>query len=84
MEDEKEGLAKSRRKIDEIDDQIHDLLMRRTEIVHDHASFNPEDLITPEDVVVTLSHAGYVKWQSVDVYATDQAYFQTFWHQGGK
>ncbi len=45
---------------------------RRTEIVHDHASFNPEDLITPEDVVVTLSHAGYVKWQSLDAYAAQR------------
>jgi DNA gyrase subunit A len=45
---------------------------RRTEIVRDHASFNPEDLITPEDVVVTLSHAGYVKWQSLDAYAAQR------------
>lgn len=41
---------------------------RRTEIVDDHTSFNPEDFITPEEVVVTLSHAGYVKWQPVDAY----------------
>ena len=45
---------------------------RRTEIVHDYRSFNPEDLITPEDVVVTLSHAGYVKWQSLDAYAAQR------------
>jgi len=41
---------------------------RRTEIINDHQAFNPEDLITPEDVVVTLSHAGYVKWQRLDTY----------------
>ena len=45
---------------------------RRTEIVHDYRSFDPEDLITPEDVVVTLSHAGYVKWQSLDAYAAQR------------
>nr|MBS0021256.1 DNA gyrase subunit A [Gammaproteobacteria bacterium] len=42
--------------------------MRRTEIVNDHQAFHPEDLISPEDVMVTLSHAGYVKWQRLDTY----------------
>ncbi len=41
---------------------------RRTEIISDHQAFNPEDLINPEDVMVTLSHAGYVKWQRLDTY----------------
>ncbi|MFZ0258345.1 MAG: DNA gyrase subunit A [Gammaproteobacteria bacterium] len=41
---------------------------RRTEIINDHQAFNPEDLISPEDVMVTLSHAGYVKWQRLDTY----------------
>ncbi|MGF1612889.1 MAG: DNA gyrase subunit A [Gammaproteobacteria bacterium] len=41
---------------------------RRTEIISDHQAFNPEDLISPEDVMVTLSHAGYVKWQRLDTY----------------
>ena len=45
---------------------------RRTEIVEDHNEFNPEDFITPEDVVVTWSHAGYVKWQPVDDYAAQK------------
>ncbi|MDX1514900.1 MAG: DNA gyrase subunit A, partial [Gammaproteobacteria bacterium] len=45
---------------------------RRTEIVSDYRGFNPEDLVTPEDVVVTLSHAGYVKWQSLDAYAAQR------------
>lgn len=41
---------------------------RRTEIVSVDAEINEEDLITAEDVVVTLSHEGYVKRQSLDVY----------------
>ena len=45
---------------------------RRTEIVRDLQEFNPEDLISPEEVVVTLSHSGYVKWQPVDVYAAQK------------
>ena len=45
---------------------------RRTEIVEDHNEFNPEDFITPEEVVVTWSHAGYVKWQPVDDYAAQK------------
>jgi DNA gyrase subunit A len=41
---------------------------RRTEIVRDHLNLTMEDLITPEDVVVTLSHAGYAKYQPLDRY----------------
>ncbi len=63
-------MAVIRGELVEIKDQYGD--DRRTEIVHDYASFNPEDLITPEDVVVTLSHAGYVKWQSLDAYAAQR------------
>jgi len=45
---------------------------RRTEIVQDHHDLNDEDLITPEDVVVTLSHAGYAKSQPIDVYRSQR------------
>lgn len=41
---------------------------RRTEIIEQQGDINIEDLITQEDVVVTLSHAGYAKIQSVDEY----------------
>lgn len=41
---------------------------RRTEIVNAQVDFTMEDLISEEDVVVTLSHAGYVKYQSLEVY----------------
>jgi DNA gyrase subunit A len=41
---------------------------RRTEIVKDHSDLGIEDLIPPEEVVVTLSHGGYAKAQPVDVY----------------
>jgi DNA gyrase subunit A len=41
---------------------------RRTEIMQNHSNLSLEDLITDETVVVTLSHAGYVKSQALDVY----------------
>ncbi len=41
---------------------------RRTEIIDRRLDLTLEDLITEEDVVVTLSHAGYAKAQSLDTY----------------
>ncbi len=41
---------------------------RRTEIIDDHMGIDREDLIRPEEVIVTLSHSGYIKYQSLDVY----------------
>jgi DNA gyrase subunit A len=41
---------------------------RRTEISLDHLNLSTEDLIEPQDVVVTLSHAGYAKAQPVSDY----------------
>jgi len=41
---------------------------RRTEILSNHEDLTTLDLITPEDVVVTLSHGGYAKAQPVSAY----------------
>ncbi len=41
---------------------------RRTEIVTTHQDLSMADLITEEDVVVTLSHAGYAKSQPLAMY----------------
>ena len=41
---------------------------RRTEIQDSVSDFNAEDLITPEDRVVTISHEGYAKTQPLDEY----------------
>ncbi|HET7674989.1 MAG TPA: DNA gyrase C-terminal beta-propeller domain-containing protein, partial [Gammaproteobacteria bacterium] len=41
---------------------------RRTEIMADHLDLTIEDLITEEDMIVTLSHAGYAKAQPVSTY----------------
>lgn len=41
---------------------------RRSEIIIDTQDLSVEDLITPADVVVTLSHSGYIKSQLLDDY----------------
>jgi DNA gyrase subunit A len=41
---------------------------RRTEILDAQEDLSIEDLIGEQDVVVTLSHQGYVKYQSLDIY----------------
>ncbi len=41
---------------------------RRSEIVANAQDLSLEDLITPQDVVVTLSHTGYVKSQPLEEY----------------
>ncbi len=50
--------------------EIRDLFgdARRTEISLDHLNLTTEDLIEPQDVVVTLSHSGYAKSQPVSDY----------------
>ncbi|MGQ0587435.1 MAG: DNA gyrase subunit A, partial [Gammaproteobacteria bacterium] len=50
----------------EIRDQYAD--ERRTEITEGAVNLNREDLVTPQDMVVTLSHEGYVKSQPLDEY----------------
>ena len=41
---------------------------RRTEITVDTSEINVEDLIADEDVVITLTHGGYIKRISLDTY----------------
>jgi DNA gyrase subunit A len=50
----------------EIRDKYKDA--RRSTIEGDAADYNRESLITKEDVVVTVSHAGYIKRQPIDQY----------------
>ena len=45
---------------------------RRTRIEVDHTDLTLEDLITEEDVVVTLSHAGYAKCQPLSAYSAQR------------
>ncbi|WKZ11182.1 MAG: DNA gyrase subunit A [Gammaproteobacteria bacterium] len=59
-------LAVIRAELTEIRERYAD--RRRTEILQSHTEFSTEDLIPEEDVVVTLSHGGYAKAQSLADY----------------
>ena len=41
---------------------------RRTEIVSDDGEFSIEDLIAEEEMVVTISHNGYIKRTALSLY----------------
>jgi len=49
---------------------------RRTEIVASSEDINIEDMIVEEDVVVTISHSGYIKRNAVSLYKSQ--------HRGGR
>ncbi|KFA58794.1 DNA gyrase subunit A [Gilliamella apicola] len=55
-----------REELESVREQFQDA--RRTEITASSADINIEDLIAQEDVVVTLSHQGYVKYQPLSDY----------------
>ena len=42
---------------------------RRTEIINEVGSFDIEDLIADEEMVVTISHAGYIKRMPISTYS---------------
>ena len=45
---------------------------RRTQILIDHSDLTVEDLISEEDVVVTISHLGYAKAQPLESYSAQK------------
>ena len=59
-------MAVIRQELVAINDEYGD--NRRTEILDTHLDLTLEDLITEEEMVVTLSHAGYAKTQQLDTY----------------
>ncbi|MBE1161225.1 DNA gyrase subunit A [Dyella acidiphila] len=66
LEDPARLLAVIREELEVVKAEFGDA--RRTEIQHSQEDLNVLDLIAPEDVVVTLSHAGYVKRQPANIY----------------
>jgi DNA gyrase subunit A len=61
-------LARAERLVQVIRDELLEIKTtyadaRRTQINHSHSDLTLEDLIEPQDVVVTLSHGGYAKSQ---------------------
>jgi DNA gyrase subunit A len=66
-------LASKKRRMKILVDEINDLAAtygdnRRTEILTDQGEFSVEDLIAEEDMVITISHTGYIKRIPVTTY----------------
>ncbi len=70
LADEKKLYAVIVQELEEIRDKYGD--GRRTEIIVDTQEMSMEDLIVDEEVLVTVSHAGYVKRTSLSLYRSQQ------------
>lgn len=66
LADEKKVYAIIKTELREIKDKFGD--ERRTEITHEVETLELEDLIAEEDIVVTLTHSGYIKRLPIDTY----------------
>jgi DNA gyrase subunit A len=74
LADEKEVLKIIREEFDEIKEKYGD--ERRTEITEAPDEILPEDMIAQEEMVVTVSHEGFIKRNQLDFYRAQ--------HRGGK
>ena len=68
-------LADKDLQLDVIREDIHEIKekysdSRRTVIIEDDIDFNIEDLIAEEEVLVMISHSGYIKRMPIDTYRT--------------
>ncbi|MGD8352722.1 MAG: DNA gyrase subunit A [Pseudomonadota bacterium] len=70
LSDEKKLYAVIIEELEEIRDKYTD--ERRTEIIIDTQEMSMEDLIVDEEVLVTVSHAGYIKRTSLSLYRSQQ------------
>jgi len=70
LEHEEEVLKIIRKELEEIRDQYGD--PRRCEIIAQSAELRVEDLIAEEDMVITISHSGYIKRNAVSLYRAQQ------------
>ena len=73
IEDLRDILGSEERRMTILKDEIQEIAdkygnERRTEIIGAVGSFDIEDLIVEEDMVITVSHQGYVKRLPVDTY----------------
>ncbi|MDQ6830647.1 MAG: DNA gyrase subunit A [Gemmatimonadota bacterium] len=73
IKDLRDILASKTRRMNLVKDELAALAAkfgdeRRTEITGDQGEFTIEDLIAEEDMVITVSHSGYIKRTSVSTY----------------
>jgi DNA gyrase subunit A len=70
-------LADETLRMNVIKDELRELIRdygdeRRTEIVPDAGEFNPEDFYADEDMIITISHLGYIKRTPLSEFRTQQ------------
>ncbi|HUO05121.1 MAG TPA: DNA gyrase subunit A [Candidatus Binataceae bacterium] len=70
LADERELMKLIAAELNEIKEQFGDA--RRTQIVEAEAEFSVEDLIVEEDVLVTVTHGGYIKRTPLSLYRTQK------------
>src|SRR5208337_592073 len=70
LADEKELLKLIAGELDEIKKEFAD--PRRTQIIEAEGEFTVEDLIVEEDVLVTVTHGGYIKRTPLSLYRTQK------------
>jgi DNA gyrase subunit A len=73
IKDLKDILASEERRFEILKSELDDMVARfgdprRSEIIADEGEFSVEDLIADEDMVITISHAGYIKRIPVSTY----------------
>jgi len=73
IKDLKGILASRNRRMTILKDEMEEIAKtfgddRRTEIIPDQSEFSVEDLIAEEDMVITISHSGYIKRTPVSTY----------------
>ncbi len=73
----KQILANERLILEIIIEELHEIKKkygdpRRTEIVEEAAEIDVEDLIVEEDMVVSITHSGYIKRSPVSLYRSQQ------------
>ena len=70
LADEKKLFGIIKEEINELKDKYAD--ERRTKIMADYSSLEEEDLIPEKDSVITLTHHGYIKRMSLDLYRSQR------------
>ncbi len=73
----KEILASEQKVLDIVEGELQDIrdeyaIERRTELIAEPKEINIEDLIAEEDMVVTLSHRGYIKRNPLSLYRSQK------------
>jgi DNA gyrase subunit A len=70
LSDKEEKYKVIKAELEEIKEKYGD--DRRTEIIHDEIDFNVEDLIADEEMVISVTHGGYIKRNPLNIYRSQR------------